>query len=261
MPATDRSVVHPSATWSECMELMERLDSLGRKPVATAVLAEAFGLKNPKTRSLQAKITSSRLFGLITVKNGVIAIADAGRDILHPTTTDLRPLERECFVRPKLYRDLLETFDGKSLPREDLFENILAREYGLSDISKKRAAKCFRDSAEELGFLVNGVIYNEPVKDEMGLPDDNSLLNDCDTPCERHETLQVEETPSVPSRPSPTSGADAASSYSITAPALNGGFIEIRVPKDAEAADFELAKQLLDVFKNRAETERGDSVG
>lgn len=262
MADNDRSSVHPSATWAECVELLHKLDSLGRKPVSVAVLANAFGLKNAKTKSLQAKITASRLFGLITVKSGVIAMTDSGHDILHPTTADIRPLERACFVRPKLYRRLLESFDGKSLPREDLFENILVKEYGLSDISKKRASKCFQESAGELGFLINGVICSDAVDDdgsqafeEGPLPESVACVDSQEGPNMRSVAA------SSPMQFAPSSSAE--SFISISAPASNGGLIEIRVPVNAEVADFELAKSLLDVFENRMKpvSEGGDSVG
>lgn len=259
MAVSERSSIHPSATWAECIELINKLDSLGRKPVSNSVLAEAFGLKNPKTKSLQAKITSSRLFGLITVKNGAIALTDSGHDILHPTTSNVRPLEQDCFIRPALYSKLLEAFDGKSLPREDLFENILVKEYGLSEISKKRAAKCFKESAEELGFLVNGVVYSKGVQDDGQLANEESSSVKTDVSSESDAVSRAVGAPAPAQLLS--SGSDE-SSFTISAPVQAGGMIEIRVPVNAEASDFELAKDLLDVFEKRKRSarEEGGSI-
>lgn len=256
MSTGDRSNAHPSATWSECRELIEKLDEFGRKPVSTASLAESFGLKNPKTKSLQTKITSSRLFGLVSVKNGTIALTDSGRDILHPTTVDVRPLERECFARPKLYRELLGCYDGKSLPREDLFENILEREYGISSVSKKRAAMCFKESAEELGFLVNGVILNEGLE-EGGSQSKEDSGEETRAPSGATTELSLENR-SIPKANATTS--TVSHECYISVPATKSGSIEIRLPADASLADCELARQLLEVLikKKKDETEGGD---
>lgn len=255
MASREKTVIHPSATWSETMDLLDKLVSLGGRPSSVDILASAYGLKNPKTKSFQSKLTSARLFGLVTIKGGTVGLTDEGNALARPTQDDITSLKLGLFVRPKLYAELINAYDGRSLPRIDLFENILVREYGISEVSKKRAAQCFISSAEELGILVNGVIsYKATLSESEETRDAMS--------CSQNTSEPLDTLPSVASAacsqwPSVHVGTPA---MCISIPISRGdGSIEIKIPKEASLFDLHMAQGMFDVYLKSRERE-GDMM-
>lgn len=245
-----RSAVHPSATWSECLTLIRELDNLGRGGASLDMLASAFHIKNWKTKTFQSKITSSKLFGLIDIKSGAATLTADGHELLHPTTPDLRPLELELFSRPELYRRLISAYDGKPIPRRELFENILVANYGISDIAKKRAAAAFIASAEELGIIVNGIMSYETALNsstEMNTP--YRAIQDESDPVETKDP-QASNIPAAHDEPS-----TYPHFFVMTIPVSTGtSCIEIKIPDDATASDLEMAKEIIGVYCKRLDS-------
>lgn len=239
MPDQKRSARYPSASWGECVDFIRKLDELGSRPVSLEILAQACGIKNPKTKSFQGKISSARMFGLIDVKDRTVSLSSEGHALLYPTEPDIHPLELELFSRPKLYRDLLDAYEGKSLPRKDLFENILVKNHGLSDISKKRAAECFIAGAEELGIMVNGVISYSDAIDSTAAP---AAVRSSSEASNQYVAT------SIPAAVSETT-TERAPIFTLSIPIAAGdGFIEIKIPDSATSADLAMAQGMLNVY-------------
>ena len=252
MASREKTVIHPSATWSETMDLLDKLASLGGRPSAVSILASAYGLKNPKTKSLQSKLTSARLFGLVTIKGGTVGLTDEGNALVHPTCDDTTSLKLSLFARPKLYAELIDAYDGRSLPRIDLFENILVKEYGISEVSKKRAAQCFIASAEELGVLVNGVVVYKTALNEA---EDSSVSSDA-----ARDVPEAPVTPSPEVLPAAIQRRPASPAMCISIPLSTGDdSIEIRIPKEASLFDLHMAQGMFDVYLKSREKE-GDMM-
>ncbi len=252
MSSRERSAAHPSATWSECMTLIKELDSLGKGPVSLEVLASAFNIKNWKTKTFQAKITSARQFGLINLKSGAVSLTDESRALLYPTVPDIRPIELSLFSRPSLYEKLLGSYEGKPLPRRDLFENMLVANYGISDAAKKKAAETFISSAEELGILRNGIVaYEEAVADSNRAPSEPSAPANS-------QILHDEE--SEPIATAPVTNKNTKPLFTLSIPVSDGSrSIEIKIPEGASAADLDMAKAMLDVYGQRFEDRKDDA--
>ena len=253
MSEQKRSARYPSATWEECKEFLAKLDGLGGNGASLDILAQACGLKNPKTKSFQSKISSSRMFGLIRIKDGTASLTDEGRSLLYPTEPDIRPLELVLFAQPKLYNDLLKAYESKSLPRRDLFENILVKDYGLSDVSKRRAAECFIASAEELGIMENGVVSYDAALDRSTNKPTASI-----SPDSTESQLDVESS----DRPLAIT-ADVNPVFTLSIPTADGnGSIEIRIPKSASTNDLLMARGMLDIYlcNNGISTKEGSPV-
>lgn len=250
MSSRERSAAHPSATWSECMTLIKELDSLGKGPVSLEVLASAFNIKNWKTKTFQAKITSARQFGLINLKSGAVSLTEESRTLLYPTVPDTRPIELSLFSRPSLYEKLLGSYEGKPLPRRDLFENMLVANYGISDAAKKKAAETFISSAEELGILRNGIVaYEDAVAasnrtpSEPSVPADSQVLHD-----DESEPIAAVTVPNKTTTPL----------FTLSIPIAGGPCcIEIKIPEGASAADLDMAKAMLEVYSKRLEESKG----
>lgn len=256
MPLRERSMAHPSATWSECMSLIRELDGLGKGAVSLEVLASAFQIKNWKTKSFQSKITSSRQFGLINLKSGAVSLTEDAYTLLHPTVPDIRSAELSLFSRPDLYGKLLSAYEGKSLPRRDLFENILVANYGISDTAKKKAAEVFIASAEELGVLSNGIVsYNNAV----------AAASDS-TPLESSDSAAVSDASEAPLEASGTVSIPQSSqsrSFTLSIPSADGSCsIDISIPDGASADDLDMARDMLEIYARRMKGQkREDSIG
>lgn len=245
MPLRERSMAHPSATWSECMDLIRELDGLGKGAVSLEVLASAFQIKNWKTKSFQSKITSSKQFGLIDLKSGAVSLTDDGYALLHPTVSNMRPAELSLFSRPDLYRKLLDAYEGKPLPRRDLFENMLVANYGISDAAKKRAAGAFIASAEELGVLSNGIIsYNNAVAavSSDSFADNPSEAATTDPSTAMNQPAEVNSSTQTP----------RSRSFTLSIPSADGSCsIDIRIPDGVSAEDLEMAKDMIEIYAKR----------
>ncbi len=53
---------------------------------------------------------------------------------------------REAFFHFDIFKELYDKYIGRKLPPQAILENILTREYGISDVSKKEACSVFVDS-------------------------------------------------------------------------------------------------------------------
>lgn len=245
MSPRERSTAHPSATWSECLSLIKQLDELGKGPVSLGVLASAFNIKNWKTKTFQSKITSAKQFGLVSIKNGAINLTDDGYSLLHPTQPNMRPAELALFARPSLYGQLLTAYEGKAVPRRDLFENILEANYGISAAAKKKAAETFMTSAEELGILSNGIVAYD---DAVAAANRETAPNESDPVIEQ----TIADIPSA-ATPAPIAAEPATcSSFVLRIPISTGAeCIEIKIPDGAEPEDLEMAKEMIGVYSKR----------
>ena len=70
MADREKSALYPGATWSECLELIKRIDSFGLKTVSYQELAKKYGLSSVTTKSFTAKIGAAKQFGLIITSQG-----------------------------------------------------------------------------------------------------------------------------------------------------------------------------------------------
>lgn len=228
----EKSALYPSYDLSSCIEFIRAIDGLGGKGVAQGSLLSELGLKSVGTKSYSGKLSSSKQFGLLDSKAGLLSITDRARLILYPTEEqkDLQKegLTIEAFRSPFLYQQLIRRFDGKQLPKQDTLANILMNEYKIAKNAKTSAAKVFVNSAKLAGVLGgdNYLQVNQVYASLSG-----------ETVPSETEVLEVEP-----------KGAPTGQVQSLKISLSNGKSATINVPADISKADIERLKRMLDLL-------------
>lgn len=155
----EKSALYPAVTLDDCLDFIQKIDSIGGETVPYASVIALMGLKNPTTRSFLSRISASKQFGLIITGNSMIQLTDTGRRILTDAHTEKsHSLLVDAFVNPPLYQKLVERFLNRALPPKNQLASILVNEYRIIRQVKDLAAECFLKSAESLGLIVDGVL-------------------------------------------------------------------------------------------------------
>lgn len=167
MAEREKSALYPGATWAECIEFIKNIDSFNLKAISYQELAKKYGLSSTTTKSFTAKVGAAKQFGLITTAQGnTIQLTDASKKLLYPTGESVRNIELACFSQAPLYSKLINKYDGIALPSQELLANILMNEHRITRAVKDSAAKCFLESAEQLGLIKGGILCYSDVEHE-----------------------------------------------------------------------------------------------
>lgn len=228
----EKSVQYPSYDLNSCIEFVQAIDRLGGKGVAQGSLLSELGLKSAGTKSYTGRLSSSKQFGLLDFKAGLLSITDRAKLILYPTEEqkDLqkKKLTIEALKSPSLYQQLMKRFDGKQLPKQDTLANILMNEYKIAKNAKNAAAKVFVNSAKFSGVLGG---------------DDYLQVN------QTYASLSGEEAPVETEVPEgEPKGAPTGQAQSLKVSLSNGKSATINVPADIGKADVERLKKMLDLL-------------
>ena len=247
MSEREKSALYPNATWGDCMDFIRKVSTFNLKAVSYAEVAKKYGLASTSTKSFTSKISSCKQFGLITTASGnTIQLSEVSKRILFPTGADTQQIELQCFAQPPLYAKIVELFDGKALPTLEILSNILMNEHRITRSAKDAAAKCFLDSAEQLGLIQGGVLcYEDQLNGAPASKADSKSYSE-----EKDDALTTSSVPyvSVPSVPLPTDDADYITQ---SIPCKSGKVAKIVIPVDASEDDLFLIHDMLNVVLRR----------
>jgi hypothetical protein len=251
MATREKSNLYPNATWEDCFEFIKVIDSFNLKTVSYSEVAKKYGLSSTTTKSFTGKISSSKQFGLITTSSGSIQITDLAKKLIYPTD-DIRKLKIESFRLPPLYDKLISAYDGKALPNNEKFENILMSEYKIAKNVKSNAAKCFFESANQLGLIKGGILcYNDSI-DENSI---SALDNDSSKAADEYSNPNYNDKPTdniSHSNELSSSAAENSSDFIIqNIPVESGKVAKIIIPIDANEDDLLLIKDMFEVLLKR----------
>lgn len=157
----ERSVLYPSATWTECEDLIAKIDKYSGK-VGYDIIAQDYGLKNASAKSFKYRLSTAKQFGLVNTNGGTVELTDLARQYLYPINGYAQTeIKIKCFQLPPLYSKLIERFNGRALPNVTQLGNILFQDYKIVKTVITSAAQCFLDNADLMGISSNGVLnYN-----------------------------------------------------------------------------------------------------
>lgn len=135
------------------IEVAEAMHRSGYQECAPDQLAAAMH-QSLSSGNFRHKISTARIFGLVTTAPGRIAITDLGYRILDPGQSSTAKVD--AFLSVELYRTLYDDFRGKPLPPrpaalERTFEN-----YGVSSKQTDKARQAFDRAAKQAGFFNHG---------------------------------------------------------------------------------------------------------
>lgn len=249
MAEREKSALYPGATWDECKDFIQKIGSFNLKAVSYQELAKKYGLTSTTTKSFTAKIGAAKQFGLITTAQGnTVQLTDASKRILYPTGESTRSIELTCFAQAPLYSKLISKYDGVALPAADLLANILMNEHRITRSVKDAAAKCFIESAEQLGLIKGGILCYS---------DEENALDTSASTTVAEEVAMEEQQSIVP--PVPVAGvqvvqvpASNESDYITQAiPFASGKVARFIIPVDATEDDLLLLHDMFDVLLRR----------
>ena len=257
MATREKSNLYPNANWNDCFEFAKTISSFNLKAVSYAEVAKKYGISNLGTKSFTSKISSSKQFGLITTSSGSIQITELAKKLLFPTG-DIEKLKMESFRLPPLYDKLIKEYDGKALPKQELFENILMSEHKIAKNVKAHAARCFFESANQLELIKGGILYysdslGDVSNDETTAEKENKkvtyegeFLNDSvksnSTILSEHKNITNNSLVNV---------NDLPDYITQNIPVSSGKIAQIVIPIDADEDDLLLIKDMFDILLKR----------
>lgn len=115
-------------------------------------LANALGQK-ARSGAFRQKVSSARLFGLVSVARGEVSLTPLGRRILDPERRDAARVQ--AFFNVPFYKDVFETYRGETLPKPSALDADFVRR-GVSPKSASTSRQVFLRSAELAGFFLRG---------------------------------------------------------------------------------------------------------
>lgn len=248
MAEREKSALYPGATWSDCMEFIQKIGSFNLKAVSYQELAKKYGLSNTSTKSFTAKIGAAKQFGLITTAQGnTLQLTDVSKRLLYPTGEPTKLLELQCFAEPPLYAKLIAKFDGMAVPAPELLANMLMNEHRITRSVKDAAAKIFLQSAGQLDLLHGGILcYSDALATEQ--PNTPQKVEP-EPQADPSFDVVAEKPLSATSAVIPiTSEADYITQ---SIPCENGKVAKIAIPIDATEDDLYLIHDMLNVVLRR----------
>ena len=157
-----RSKEYPAVTMQKALSfIMNFKDYPRNKPISHETAAQVLKLK-PSTKNFVYTLSAARQFGLITTtpSGKILTLTEYANRLVRPIEEEnvLKKLKIKCFLLPKLYSELINEYNGKSLPSSERLKDILISNYGIAPNAANNAAINFIDSANEVGVIQNGVL-------------------------------------------------------------------------------------------------------
>lgn len=147
-----RSTAYPGLTIQEAERVARAVEEGGGRLSDEAL---ASGLKTTtKASKFLRSVAAAGYYGLIERKAGVSTVTSLGKRVVTPTQEgDDEAALAEAFEQPQLFKDVLERFAGRTLPRRELFQNVLHSEHGITLAAAPDAARVFLESGLAVGRL------------------------------------------------------------------------------------------------------------
>ena len=239
----ERGRISPGFSLDEALQFLAKIfEQAGTRDSSGELIAKALGHMS-RTGPANHKIGALTHFGLITrAGRGAYRVSGLGRSIMQPKNGQERLEALAAAAKsPTLYGELFEMLKGSAIP--GLLQNILVRDYGVSQANSMRTAENFRKSMESAGLLHNGV-----------LSDSQSSQQNTEVDAEGSE--KIEERKSTLSQPgvkvTATSAASPAvaveRSYSI--PLSGGRICVLQIPLHVAKADLKRIKDWIGLMED-----------
>ena len=246
MGEREKSALYPAVTIEDCIEFVRIVDAFKSRTVAYRAVADKYGLSSITTKSFTQKIGSAKQYGLITTSNSTIQLTDLAKRILYPVDDNGQDLRRECFALPPLYAALIEEYDGKPIPPDELLANQLMSKHKISKVAKDVAARVFIQNANVLGLINAGVLS---VEDQVN----NETRDLADKAShELHDFVGGSEQPLDSVMIADDKSRRECNDYiTQSIPIESGKIAKIIIPVDSTEEDLLMIRDMLDVILKR----------
>jgi hypothetical protein len=146
----DRSASYPALTLDEAITFANKVYS---KFTSVSVTRDEYGTAfNVNANSVSRHFGACNQFGLLEKNNDGYKITQLFDRIQNPENENEKKIARlEAFGSPKIYKELIEKFDGKFVPPE--LPNTLVKHHGITLKASPEAADTFIQSAQQSGAM------------------------------------------------------------------------------------------------------------
>ena len=178
-------------------------DEYGKQPTRPLDVAKAMNL-TPTAGPFKMITGAAVAYGLTEggAQADKIALTSIGRRIVAPTVEgDDIKAKREAFLKPRVIREFLTSYDGSKVPSEAIAKNVL-EEMGVPGQFTERTLKVVLEGADSLGLLteISGKQYvNLDALPETAKTEDTDELEKAED--ETDEELVLEEDDLPPDEP------------------------------------------------------------
>jgi hypothetical protein len=152
------AIYFPRNSLQEAIKIPKAIwDSNAGNPFAIGDLAEKVGY-SPMSGSFRELIRSSTRYGLTEGSwqhdiTKTISLSTLGSSIVAPSAgEDMNAAKLKALLTPDLFKEVLESINGKVIPPEDVFENTLMRIHHLDKADAESCYKVIKKNIEELGI-------------------------------------------------------------------------------------------------------------
>lgn len=148
----------PKESIENALKLAKAIKKDGREgAIENTILGSAIGLK-PGGVQYRTLVNAAVCYGLIkgSGSSSTLSLTQLSKDILYPIEHIDEKVElRRAFNNIDLFAQLIEEYNGKELPKGELFSNILMERYQLPENSTKKCIEIFKENAEYVGLIQN----------------------------------------------------------------------------------------------------------
>lgn len=214
----NRSTAYPGVTLEKAIEATKQLrENLGSGPYSRDSAATALGYATVSGASTQ-KIGACVHFGLLTRKNNAYSQSSLADQVFrHISEEERLQAIKDAAQKPALYSKLIAEFNGKALPK--MLDNLLVRNYGITERVAKDVAAAFTKSMKFAGILENGIITLTATSAPVAEAGEDEVADD-DTTVVEGQLPQVDQ-----GRASKNPGAGVQNP-----PAATPGYIPVPIP-------------------------------
>ncbi len=229
----------PNYALKDAIEMMRRIrEQIGDHQCARDLLAEPLGYKSAKSGAFGTKVGTLCHFGLLDRAGNTYRASALAMQILVPRSSEEKASAiAEAAIRPALYADLFDEFDGKGLP--GMLPNILSRQFRIVQAKAQAVTDVFRASMEFAGLLRNGVLRRTPHEGTEGTRDT--------TPSEGARATYP--TPEEVPEDSTSAGEVLGQLNSFTIPLSKGRAGVLQLPRPLTQVDVQLLQGWINLMK------------
>lgn len=153
-----RSRLYPRYDLEDSIKFIESVSKLGGSRVSNEAVAAEVG-KAVNNSTFIGRVSSSKQFGILIQESGKLSLSSVGKEIMFPRGDGEKSAAiKSAFATPVLYKELIDAFNGKTIPDQVALGNRLVHDYGIEAAAKDSAARNFIRSAQYAGVLQNGIL-------------------------------------------------------------------------------------------------------
>lgn len=254
-----KSRSYPSFSLEEALSLSEMIYDVGGNSVAPVEsILSKMDIKSNQNKRYTYKTSSAKQFGLIESKEGGFKVTQLAISILYPSSDNdpnVSTNKKRAAVKPELYKNILEQFNGTILPKDEFLINIFIQKGILSSVANK-AVQAFLDTMkyanimnEERRIAINkkyldanfenkkiDVAKNTQDKRKNGTL--SRIVND--TSSDEIVQIEVDQSKKV---------NETNSVFNLEIPLNSGKKAHIIIPNDVTLDEIKLIKNFIDAIK------------